>query len=107
MDSELPSLLARFEKMRLLGFDVTKTHKWGFFFLDPSREKLLEVVSELEGHDYVVRELRQGEDLRWVLQVEKIQSLDPEGLHRRNVAFNELAAYTGIELYDGWDVENA
>ncbi|GAA3934944.1 hypothetical protein GO495_15045 [Chitinophaga oryziterrae] len=28
-----------------------------------------------------------------------------EKLHKRNLAFNELADYCEVGLYDGWDVE--
>jgi hypothetical protein len=31
--------------------------------------------------------------------------LTPEKLHKRNIAFNELARHCEVELYDGWAVE--
>jgi hypothetical protein len=46
------------------------------------------------------------EDNLWQLCVYKIDIIsEPEKLHRRNIAFNELASYCGNVLYDGWDVE--
>ena len=40
-----------------------------------------------------------------MLTVSKIDILTAEKLHKRNIAFNELAKFCGIDLYDGWDVE--
>jgi hypothetical protein len=41
----------------------------------------------------------------WRLHITKIETLTPELLHKRNIAFNELAKHCDVELYDGWDVE--
>jgi len=44
-------------------------------------------------------------DTEWTLHASKIDTLTPELLHKRNIAFNELADYCEVSLYDGWDVE--
>lgn len=105
MDADIDRLTRMFEKIATGSFDITRQLKRGFFFVDSSREKLLEVFDELKDYGYSVEELREGDDEKWVLQVSKIQALDVARLHRRNIAFNELAAYVGVETYDGWDVQ--
>lgn len=39
-----------------------------------------------------------------MLQVSKIEVLPVDKLHRRNHAFNNLAAGCVADSYDGWDV---
>ncbi|SFQ47787.1 ribonuclease E inhibitor RraB [Hymenobacter arizonensis] len=92
-----------FRKMTGEGWDVDSTLKWGFFFIDEDKNKLLEVFTELEEHAYSIVELHQADDGDWVLQVSKLDVLTPEKLHRRNLAFNDLAIKCDVE-YDGWDV---
>jgi hypothetical protein len=90
--------------MREDGVDLTASLVWGFFFMNGSRPPLERVCEELAGHGYVVEELTERDDDTWVLHVTKTEVLELEKLHRRNVAFNELAAYCEVDLYDGWDV---
>ena len=72
--------------------------------MSDSSEALDSVWSELANHNYTRESLHQADDGSYVLQVAKVESLTPDKLHRRNVAFNELAEYCGPVLYDGWDV---
>jgi hypothetical protein len=68
----------------------------------PNEENVKGIFSELVDHEYKVENVSDNEE-EWVLQVSKVESLTPDKLHRRNVAFNELAkAYNAF--YDGWDV---
>ena len=87
------------------GFDITKPLKWGFFFFDSYRAKLLKVYDELKEQGYKQEDLNRTDDGEWRLYVSKIDTLTPEKLHKRNIAFNELAQYHDVTLYDGWDVE--
>jgi len=105
MKTELAQLQDIFIKMVEDGFDVDSKLKWGFYFFDDDRDMLLDVYEELKDHDYVLEEIEEFEENEWRLYVSKIDKLTPEKLHRRNIAFNELAAGCGVELYDGWDVE--
>lgn len=59
----------------------------------------------MKDHDYKIEKLERDEDDEWTLQVSKVDVLTPEKLHKRNIAFNELAEYCNVSLYDGWDVE--
>lgn len=105
MKSDFQGLKLIFEKMKKDDFDVMKPLKWGFYFFDNDKKKLLKIFKELEGNDYVLENIQQMDDLKWRLFVTKIDILTPEKLHKRNLAFNELAEYFSVSLYDGWDVE--
>lgn len=104
MNASLESVNEMFRKMEAEGWNVNAHLKWGFFFFDKDKDKLLNVFSELEESSYSIEELHQADDGDWILQVSKIDTLTPEKLHRRNIAFNELADRCDVELYDGWDV---
>ncbi|GAB2863772.1 ribonuclease E inhibitor RraB [Hymenobacter ruber] len=104
MNALLGPIKNMFRKMTAEGWDVNSALKWGFFFIDKDKNKLLEIFTELEDHSYSIEEFHQADDGNWVLQVSKIDTLTPEKLHRRNLAFNELAIQYGVDLYDGWDV---
>jgi len=93
-----------FAKMKSNGWDTTLPLKWGFFFVHPNEAPLHSVYEELKDHDYRLESLHHADDGQWVLQVSKTEILTAEKLHRRNMAFNELAEHCGVDLYDGWDV---
>ena len=97
------SVIDTFEKMQGDGWDTSKPLKWGFFFFGSIKDNLKGIFSELSDSDYSVESVHQTDDKQWVLQVSKVEALASDKLHRRNIAFNELAeAYDS--LYDGWDV---
>lgn len=104
MNASLDRLHSTFHKMTAEGWDMAGPLKWGFFFVDIDPDKLRQLFGELEDHGYHIEELHQTDDQDWVLQVSKTEVLAAEKLHRRNLAFNELAAACGVALYDGWDV---
>ena len=103
METNLDRLKETFGKMREDGFDVDNVLKWGFFFVGRDKNKLEQVFQEMADHDYVIEKLDEA-DKEWTLVASKIDTLNAEKLHKRNVAFNELANYYEVE-YDGWDVE--
>ncbi len=105
METDLSQLKDLFENMRNDGFDIGNPLKWGFFFVDQDKNKLLQVFEELKDHNYKLESLQQIEGNEWTLNVTKVDTLTPEKLHKRNIAFNELADYCSVFLYDGWDVE--
>lgn len=105
MESDLGRLETIFKQMANDGFDVNMPLKWGFFFFDSNRNKLIRIFDELKDHGYKQENLNQMEDHEWRLFVSKIDILTPEKLHKRNIAFNELAKHCDVALYDGWDVE--
>jgi len=87
------------------GFDTKSSLKWSFYFVDEKKEQLEKLYQEMEQHDYTVETFEKDDENAWVLKVSKIDILNPEKLHRRNIAFNELANYCDVKVYDGWDVE--
>ncbi len=89
------------------GWDTNSPMKWGFFFYDKDKENLHAVYAELEESGYTLEDIYQVEDNDnyWTLNATKIDTLTPEKLHKRNLAFNDLADYCGVKCYDGWDVE--
>ena len=105
MNSSIERLEIMFEKMLQDGFDTVKPLKWGFYFFDSNRDKLYKVYEELKDKEYKLENIIQMDDGLWRLFVSKVDTLTPEKLHKRNVAFNELAEYCSVSLYDGWDVE--
>ena len=86
-------------------WDTNKDLTWGFFFVDKDDKKLKNVFGQLRDKEYKQVKLDKGDDGLWTLQVSKRETLTPEKLHKRNLAFNDLADSCDIELYDGWDVE--
>lgn len=105
MISDLDRLKETFHAMSADGFNVDGNLRWGFYFLDNSKEKLLKVYDELKDHGYELHDITEIDSDEWRLSVSKVDTLTAEKLHRRNVAFNELADYCSVECYDGWDVE--
>jgi hypothetical protein len=104
MDANFARLSELFRRMEADGFDTNRPLKWGFFFFDPTKASLQRVLEELGSHDYVVEQFEETEHENWVLKVSKTETLTREKLHRRNIAFNDLAEFCGVALYDGWDV---
>jgi hypothetical protein len=105
MQTNLDRLKGIFGEMPANGFDINEPLKWGFFFFDSDRNKLNSLYDELKDKGYENNGTVLMEDNKWRLFVTKIEILTPEKLHSRNNAFNELAEYCSVELYDGWDVE--
>ncbi len=105
MTSDINRLTHTFRNMNSDGFDTAGYLKWGFFFVDTNKEHLLAVFEELQGSGYNLGSIGEREGGLWQLYVTKIDILTPEKLHKRNLAFNELAQYCSVQLYDGWDVE--
>ena len=105
MESNLDRLVSTFNKMENDGFNTEDFLKWGFFFINHNENNLLSLFNELADNEYKFEYLRQVENEMWMLYVTKIDILSAKKLHKRNVAFNKLAEYSNVSLYDGWDVE--
>ena len=107
MIPDLESVESLFARMRADGVDVTQPLCWGFYFVAAAREPLERVYAELVDHGYFVTALRPAEDGDdgWRLHVSKTEVLAADKLHRRNIAFNELAAHCDADEYEGWDVD--
>ena len=94
-----------FDKMSRDGFPIDDELKWGFYFVDRIKDNLNKLYDELRSYDYSLMALKKMENGEYQLYVSKIEKLSPDKLHRRNIAFNELADYCNVSSYDGWDVE--
>jgi hypothetical protein len=107
MLSNLDDLESLFKKMNNEGFDTSLELRWGFYFVDPNRDKLETIFSELSDKGYCLEKIYKADsnDSFWTIHVSKVDILTAEQLYKRNLAFNELAIYCQVELYDGWDVE--
>ena len=106
MTPNLNSIKDIFSKIELQNWDLSNSLKWGFFFISSEEVHLHKVFSELVDYEYKIINIHLNEGSEWVMQVSKIEKLEPEKLYHRCIAFNELAeAYDCY--YDGWDVEQS
>ncbi len=105
MTADLDNLLEIYSKMEAEGWNTHGPLKYGFYFVDKNEQKLKPVYEELKDQGYILEKIYLADDNQWTLHVSKIDTLTPEKLNNRNIAFNELACYCNVELYDGWDVE--
>ena len=106
MNPDLNSINNVFAKMDSNDWGITGDLKWGFFFFSSEKGYLDQIFLELKEHSYVVENIYQNENHEWILQVSKIEVLEPEKLYRRCLAFNQLAE-TYNAYFDGWDVGNS
>lgn len=106
MNSSIEKLIEAFDNMKSNGFDIDGPLNWGFYFVDKNKKNLKALFDELEEKNYILIDIYKidGSD-KWTLHASKIDILTPEKLHKRNNAFNDLADFCDVELYDGWDVE--
>ncbi len=98
-------------KLRAQGrapFDIDKTCRWSFFFLDESEERLLALVPELEALGYeIYGTLTPNDDdadRSCFLRADKIESHTIASLLARNNQLYAIARRYNIGDYDGMDV---
>ena len=78
---------------------------WGYFFFDPSREKLARAAGELQSTGYRVVGISQVQgQQRLRLHVERVEVHTPATLDARNQELYALAERLGLASYDGMDV---
>lgn len=79
--------------------------QWGYFFFDPSVEKLKQVSANLEVSGYRVVSLEKVANKQvFRLHVERVETHSPESLNARNDEFYALADKYSLASYDGMDV---
>ncbi|MEH0154516.1 ribonuclease E inhibitor RraB [Limibacter armeniacum] len=106
MKWELSRIYYAFEKLSNLNWDTSNDLKWGFTFFAKSKTTLNKIFDELVDYNYHIDKFEKREDLDlWMLHVTKIETLLPDKLHRRNLAFEQLANSFDESDYDGWSVE--
>ena len=102
---QLTQIEAMFSDMRARApWNVDGPLLWGYFFFDPSEQKLRNVAKELEKNYRVVSVAEVPGRRSFRLHVEKVEVHTPASLHARNLEFYELAARFGLASYDGMDV---
>jgi hypothetical protein len=78
---------------------------WGYFFFDPSVEKLKQAAADLEAAGYrivSIEKVAAKEVFR--LHVERVEAHTPASLNARNTEFYSLAAKYSLASCDGMDV---
>ena len=103
---QLAQIEAMFTNMRAKApWNVDGPLLWGYFFFDPSREKLERAATELQATGYRVVGISAvpGQE-RLRLHVERVEAHTPISLNARNQEFYALAARLSIASYDGMDV---
>ena len=100
---QLSQLEAMFSNMRAKApWNVDGPLLWGYFFFDPSREKLQDAAKELTAANYRIVDIVEvpGRNT-FRLHVEKIEVHSPTSLHSRNNEMYELASKYKLASYDG------
>ena len=102
----LSMLKQMFRNMRVKsGWDTSGDLLWGYFFTDPSPEKLHPVAQYLENDGYrVVKVYPTDDGSTTFLPVEKVEHHTPASLHQRNRELRAVAKRFGLASYDGMDV---
>jgi hypothetical protein len=90
-------------------WDSGKPLLWGYFFADPSRNKLelAQIPLKMQGYQIVgIYDSKPDGDTPalWWLHIEKVEHHTVDTLHARNQELYAFAAEKGIESYDGMDV---
>jgi len=102
----LADLESMFKNMRSeTKWNVDGDMLWGYFFFDPSPEKLNSLAEELKKTGYHFVNVHQTDDKSsYVLHVENVETHTPATLDKRNHELTALAEKYGVECYDGMDV---
>jgi hypothetical protein len=103
---QLSQLEAMFSDMRAKApWNVDGPLLWGYFFLDPSQEKLASAAQELLAAKYRVVTVAGVSGRRLFRpHVEKVEVHSAVSLHARNSELYDLAAKYKLASYDGMDV---
>jgi hypothetical protein len=104
MKSDLSRLKDTFQKMDEDDFNTNLPLNWGYYFINDNKASLERLYEEVQ-EDYELNGLEKINSSEWRLYINKTEVLTPEGLHKKNIEFNELALKHSVSLYDGWDVE--
>jgi hypothetical protein len=102
----LAQIEAMFANMRAKApWNVDGPLLWGYFFFDPSREKLERAAGELQAAGYHVAGISQVQgQQRFRLHVERVEIHTPVTLDARNQELYAMAERLGLASYDGMDV---
>jgi hypothetical protein len=103
---ELEKLEQMFANIRAkTSWNIDGPMLWGYFFTDPSEEKLQNAAVHLKSQGYRFVGTHETDDGNTrFLHVERIEVQSPQTLFARNEQLYELADRFGLESYDGMDV---
>jgi Regulator of ribonuclease activity B len=107
---EVTQLKEMFEGIKNTGkWDMNAPMLWGYFFTDPSAEKLQAAALYLEqlGYRFVEifePELDEGAEPYFFLHVEREEVHSVDSLDLRNHELTDFAVKQGLATYDGMDV---
>lgn len=107
-DANSPQLIGTvFDQMEAQGVNTGQPLLYGYFFYDTDRSKLVQLKEVLLAQSYrlVVLEKRGGTE--YLLHVEKTEQHTRQSLFERGKQLIQLAAQSGVALYDGFDVGNS
>jgi Regulator of ribonuclease activity B len=103
--------LAQLEDMfsdmrRKTKWNVDGPLRWGYFFIDPSQDKLAKLSERLRADGYRVVQIRRASEkpVLFQLHVERVEVHSPRSLHERNERLYALASQFQVQSYDGMDV---
>jgi hypothetical protein len=78
---------------------------WGYFFFDPSVEKLKQAAADLEASGYRIVGIEKVTNKQFFrLHVERVEAHTPASLNARNDEFYWIAEKYSLASYDGMDV---
>jgi hypothetical protein len=103
---ELEALEDMFSKIRAnTNWNVDGPMLWGYFFTDPSENKIRKAAAHLtsQGYRFVGTHLTGDGSTRF-LHVERVEVHSPQTLFARNEQLYVLAELLGLDSYDGMDV---
>jgi hypothetical protein len=107
----IEDLFARTRRLRTEGrvkWDIDEVCRWSFFFIDGSREKLIDAGRELEGMGYEFVGLLEpspgdeGQETIF-LRVDRVEKHTVHSLLARNDDLYAFADRAGLQGYDGMD----
>jgi len=86
-------------------WDTSRDMLWGYFFMDPTKEKLEPLAKHLAESGYRFVSIYKTDDGKtYVLHVERVETHTPSSLFDGNAELDRLASEFGVESYDGMDV---
>jgi len=102
----LQQLEEMFASMRAqTDWDIDGEMLWGYFFTDPTVDKLKNVVGPLVRGGYRFVSIYEARDKSsHVLHVDRFEKHTPATLYARNAELYRIAEEFGLESYDGMDV---
>ena len=86
-------------------WDTSQDMLWGYFFMDPKKEKLEPLAEHLAKSGYRFMSIYKSDNGRtYVLHVERVETHTPISLFDRNTELSALASKFDVDSYDGMDV---